>query len=205
MPLGVVEQPRSVAREELKDSGDALPGPVKEKTNPNDVVKPAPGSSTVPTPTVALPENPQRSNAGALFAARGNATDPAAHATAASGPSAATTMRVAVPNVALNGYCPVELVRNGAWVRGDPRWTVIYQGSIFRFSGAAQQQQFTADPNAFVPVGSGSDVVLRVDEERTVPGQVSHCAIYNGRLYMFSSTATQAKFNVSPERYAAGK
>jgi YHS domain-containing protein len=205
MPLGVVEQPRSVAREELKDSGDALPGPAKEKTNPNGIVTPAPGSSTVPTANVALAENPQRSNAAALSVASGSAIDPAAHATAESGPSAATTMRVEVPNVALNGYCPVELVRNGAWVRGDPRWTVIYQGSIFRFSGDAQRQQFTADPNAFLPVSSGSDVVLRVDEERIVPGQVAHCATYNGRLYMFSSTATQAKFNVSPERYAAGK
>jgi YHS domain-containing protein len=205
MPNGVVEQTRYVAKDEWKDSSTALPGPVKEQTDPNDVVKSATGFSPVPTPNVALAENPQRSNTAALFAARTSVIDPAAPAAAAFGPPAAPTMRVEVPNVALNGYCPVELVRKGAWVRGDPRWTVIYQGAIFRFSGDAQRQQFTADPSAFVPAGSGSDVVLRVDEERSVPGQVAHCATYHGRLYMFSSPATQAKFNASPERYAACK
>ena len=28
------------------------------------------------------------------------------------------------PPMALKGYCPVELCRNGRWVQGDPRWTV---------------------------------------------------------------------------------
>ena len=37
------------------------------------------------------------------------------------------------PAIAWNGYCPVELIRRGRWVEGDPRWTVVYGGLIYRF------------------------------------------------------------------------
>ena len=107
--------------------------------------------------------------------------------------------------MALNGYCPVELSRSGRWVLGDLRWTVVHQGWIYRLSGAEQRQQFLADPDRFAPVNSGNDVVLSADRNRVVPGQTAHCAIYNGRLYMFSSADTQAEFNRHPERYVAGK
>jgi YHS domain-containing protein len=100
----------------------------------------------------------------------------------------------------------VELVKNGRWVKGDLRWTVVHQGWIFRFSGPAQRQQFLANPEAFAPVGSGNDPVLATDENRSVPGETAYCALYNGRLYMFSSAATQTQFNERPQRYvAAGK
>jgi YHS domain-containing protein len=114
-------------------------------------------------------------------------------------------MPVAAPAVALKSYCPVELIRNGRWARGNPQWTVVYQGSIYRFSGAAQRQAFLANPEAFVPVNGGNDVVLLVDENRTVAGQMTYCATYQDRLYMFSSSATQARFNEAPHRYAVQK
>ena len=109
------------------------------------------------------------------------------------------------PTVALNGYCPVELSHSGRWVLGDLRWTVVHRGWIYRLSGAEQRQQFLADPDRFTPVNFGNDVVLSVDQNRVVPGQTAHCAIYNDRLYMFSSVDTQIEFNKRPERYAAGR
>ena len=79
--------------------------------------------------------------------------------------------KVAVPPLAINGYCVVELVTNGRWVKGDLRWTVVDKGRIYRFSGPAQRQQFLADPDAFTPVNSGNDPVMAVDENRSLPGQ----------------------------------
>jgi hypothetical protein len=110
-----------------------------------------------------------------------------------------------VPTVALNGYCPVELNHNGRWAPGDLRWTVVYRGWIYRLSGPKQREMFLADPDRFAPVLSGNDVVLLVGQNRVVPGQMTHCAIYNNRLYMFSSADTQVEFNKYPNRYAAGK
>jgi len=107
--------------------------------------------------------------------------------------------------LALGGYCAVELVGHGRWVPGDRRWTVIHKGRIYRLSGPAQRQQFLANPDAFAPVNSGNDPVLAADESRLAPGQPAYCATYNGRLYLFSSAATQARFNQNPQRYAAEK
>jgi hypothetical protein len=110
-----------------------------------------------------------------------------------------------IPTVALGGYCPVELSRNARWVSGDLRWTVVHCGWIYRFSGAEQRRLFLANPDRFVPAYSGNDVVMLVEKNRVVVGQVAHCALYNDRLYMFSSADTQAEFNRRPERYASGK
>jgi YHS domain-containing protein len=129
--------------------------------------------------------------------------EPAAYAIAESPAKQEAVARVGLPSVALGGYCPVELSRNGRWALGDLRWTVVYQGWIYRLSGAEQRQQFLADPGRFAPVNSCNDVVLSVNDHRNVPGQPAYCATYNNRLYMFSSAATQAEFNKNPERYAA--
>jgi hypothetical protein len=131
--------------------------------------------------------------------------EPAAYAMAESPARPGAAVQNAVPSVALNGYCPVELTRSGRWVPGDLRWTVVHQGWIFRLSGAEQRRQFLADPNRFAPVNYGNDVVVSVNENRSVRGRATFCATYNDRLYMFSSAATQAEFNKHPERYATVK
>lgn len=128
--------------------------------------------------------------------------EPAAYATAESSAPTANEATIAVPPVALGGYCPLELIRHGRWTQGDLRFTVVHGGRIYRLSGAEQRKQFLANPNRFVPANSGNDPVASVNEHREVPGQTNYCAIYEGRLYMFSSAATQAEFNQSPERYA---
>ena len=109
----------------------------------------------------------------------------------------------ALPTEALNGYCPVELGSKGRWVKGDLRWTVVYQGAIFRLSGPEQRKLFQANPNRYVPVDGGSDLVLKVDAHRQVAGLPSFCATYNGHLYMFANAENQAQFNKFPQRYAA--
>jgi YHS domain-containing protein len=131
--------------------------------------------------------------------------EPAAYAMAESPPKPAAVDRLALPSVALGGYCPVELSKNGRWVLGDLRWTVVHQGWIYRLSGAEQRRLFLADPDRFAPVNSGNDVVLSVTKNRSVSGQTAHCAIYDNRLYMFSSATTQAEFNRNPERYVIRK
>ena len=130
------------------------------------------------------------------------AKEPAAYAVAESHPRAATAA-IVTPSVALDGYCPVELTDGGRWTRGDLRWTVVHKGWIYRLSGVQQRQQFLANPDKYVPVNSGNDSVISADESRQVPGVVTYCALYNGHLYMFSSAATQARFNANPQRYAA--
>ena len=129
--------------------------------------------------------------------------EPAAYAMAESPGLAEAGDQLVVPPVALNGYCPVELVLNGRWVAGDLRWTVVHKGLIYRLSGDRQRREFLADPDCFAPVDSGNDRVMLVDRQRVVPGRPEFCAMYEGRLYMFSSEAGQSRFNGDPQRYAA--
>lgn len=131
--------------------------------------------------------------------------EPAAYATVESAGQLEVSDERSAPPIALNGYCPVELMSSGRWLLGDLRWTVVYEGHIYRLSGPTQRQQFLANPEAFAPAYSGNDAVLTVDQNRTVPGQAAYCATYNKRLYMFSNAGTQAQFNQNPQQYAVGK
>ncbi len=107
-----------------------------------------------------------------------------------------------VPRVALDGFCPVELIHSGTWVQGDPHWTVVYKGLIYRLSGNSQRQEFLANPEKFIPANNGFDPVLSTFEKRNIPGLVNFCASYKGRIYMFSSTATQEEFYKYPDLYS---
>jgi YHS domain-containing protein len=52
-----------------------------------------------------------------------------------------------------------------------------------------------------VPVNGGNDPVIAAKERRNAPGEVSYCAEFKGRIYMFTSAATQAEFQKNPERF----
>ncbi|MGW8256418.1 MAG: hypothetical protein ACWGMZ_02920, partial [Thermoguttaceae bacterium] len=110
--------------------------------------------------------------------------------------------KLGAPPVAYGGYCPVELMRNGVWIQGDPRWTVVYKGLIFRLSGTGQREEFLASPEKFIPASNGFDPVLLVIQGRKVSGNVNFCAAYKSRIYMFSSAENQEEFSKNPERYA---
>ncbi|MBN1395798.1 MAG: hypothetical protein JW959_12320 [Pirellulales bacterium] len=131
--------------------------------------------------------------------------EPAAYAIAESPGTAVAEDEFIVPPLALNGYCPVDLIANGRWTVGDLRWTVVHKGLIYRLGGDRQRREFLADPDRFAPVDSGNDRVMLVDGQSAVPGRVEYCAIYGGRLYMFSSAESQTRFNENPLRYAVGE
>jgi len=101
----------------------------------------------------------------------------------------------------LDGYCPVDLGKNERWSKGDPSLSETYQSMTFHFSSAMQRECFLADPERYVPAYSGSDAVLLIDGNRTVPGKVDFCVTYDGRLYMFSSAESLTKFRQEPKRY----
>jgi YHS domain-containing protein len=103
---------------------------------------------------------------------------------------------------ALGGYCPVLLQEQEEWIAGSPDYPMAYQGQVFHFSSDAARKRFEASPEKYAPVQEGNDVVLAADDNRTVPGNVNHSAVWHGRLYLFSDTATLAKFQHDPRRYA---
>ena len=206
LPFGVSAPKEKPMTEETPQSNDKGNSPSTNK-KPSSAAWLSQGTvvslaGNVQPENYALPGDSNRTGSIAAAESQAGAVEPVAYGMAESAALPGEAVAMNVPLVALGGYCPVELARNGRWVPGDVRFTVVHKGHIYRLSGPTQRKQFLADPDALTPVNSGQDPVLAVDEHRMVPGEAAYCATYNGRLYMFSSAATQAKFNRTPQSYA---
>jgi thiol-disulfide isomerase/thioredoxin/YHS domain-containing protein len=105
------------------------------------------------------------------------------------------------PPLALDGFCPVTLVEQGRWNRGDQDYGVIHRGRTYLFTGRQEADRFFQNPDRYAPVLSGNDVVVFVDQGQTVPGRRAHGAVFNDRVYLFSSEASYEKFAQETDRY----
>jgi len=101
----------------------------------------------------------------------------------------------------LEGYCPVELCENNAWVMGDPNYGIRHRGRTYLFAGPEQAQRFWADPDRYAPVLSGCDVVVFLEQGKMVPG-TRRCGLFvNQQIYLFSEEATRDRFNRNSRHY----
>ena len=105
--------------------------------------------------------------------------------------------------LALDGYCPVELIENQAWTLGDQRWSAEHDGVLYRFAKEAHMNRFMEEPGRYIPVKGGKDPVLLMQENKTISGRTDFCAIYKNRLYMFSSRESLTAFRQNPKKYVS--
>lgn len=195
------------ARPSRPPSGESLPSlptlPLEPESSPpkedkTDAAKPEKSPRLNPT----SPVKDAFSQLGKIKSRYDRHVEPAGYVVTEA-PPVPVAQRPAMPRVALEGFCPVALGMQGRWAPGDLRWTVVHKGWIYRLSGDDQRRQFLADPDRFAPAFSCNDPVFLTDRSQAVSGQVAYCAQYDGRLYMFATVATQARFNKNPQRYAA--
>ena len=107
-----------------------------------------------------------------------------------------------VSRLALDGYCPVELLNRDRWVAGSAEHKVEFEGRMYAFASAANAEQFVQSPERFAPALGGIDPVVATEEGREVFGTVDHSAVWNKRLYLFSTSASLTSFQDDPSRYA---
>src|SRR5262245_36768041 len=50
---------------------------------------------------------------------------------------------------ALDGYCPVTLVKARVWQRGDAKYHTIFDGLEYRFASASEERAFLDNPRRF--------------------------------------------------------
>ena len=108
----------------------------------------------------------------------------------------------AAPEPALDGYCPVCLVKMNKLVKGDAGYSSTFDGKTYLFPGTKQKQMFDADPAAFTPVLGGDCTVCRVEKGKTVPGKAELHVVRDGRLYLFPSEKQRRMFEDNPDKYA---
>jgi|GEM_PF-3647946 len=104
----------------------------------------------------------------------------------------------------LDGFCPVTMIDREAWVPGSKQWGVIHLGELYYFASAEAQGKFLREPHRYAPMLNGIDVVLLLEERRIVPGLRNYgwTDPQHGRIYLFASEETAARFNDHWEDYS---
>lgn len=105
------------------------------------------------------------------------------------------------PEPALDGYCPVCLVRMGELVKGDAKFSSVFDGQTYLFPEAKQKRMFDADPAAFAPALGGQCTVCKVEKGKRVLGKAEFHTVRDGRLYLFPGEKQQKMFARDPDRY----
>ena len=109
----------------------------------------------------------------------------------------------AQPPMALDAYCPVTLVEQNTWSKGDPDWGAIHRGRTYRFTSYVNQQRFLANPDLYSPVLSGYDPVRYFDQRAVVEGKREHGLYYGDQYFLFADESTLEHFHKAPQRYVA--
>jgi len=107
------------------------------------------------------------------------------------------------PPQGLEGYCPVTLIEQSLWQKGDDRWGAIHRGRTYLFASEQQQQRFLANPDRYSPVMSGIDSVQFSEGGMTVDGKRKHGVLYKEQMYLFADEASLERFWAAPEKYTA--
>lgn len=105
-------------------------------------------------------------------------------------------------DLALDGACPVCLVRMNEVVRGDPKFVVVHDGLRYLFPGDEQKRMFEANPRDFTPALGGNCTVCRVDMKKDVAGKPEFYAVHLDRLYLFPGQEQLDTFKKDPAKYA---
>lgn len=103
---------------------------------------------------------------------------------------------------ALQGHCPVRLIKMNKPVKGNREFASTYDGRTYLFASAKDMKTFDANPVAFVPALGGNCVVSKTDEGSIVPGKAAFHVVHGARLYLFPSPKEQEMFEAEPEKYA---
>src|SRR3990172_2983571 len=81
------------------------------------------------------------------------------------------------PKTALDGYCPVSIVKMDKLVKGDPSYASTYDGKKYLFPSGDAKSMFEANPAAFAPAMGGDCVVCKVEMKKDVPGKPEFHAV----------------------------
>ena len=107
------------------------------------------------------------------------------------------------PQISLEGYCPVTLVRSRVWTPGDKKWGAVHEGRIYLFAGPEQQQVFLANPEIYAPLMAGYDPVRFADTGQLVPGHRGF-GLYiadPGPFALFADEGSLQKFHANSDYY----
>jgi hypothetical protein len=119
----------------------------------------------------------------------------------AAGTTPAGALGPAQPTMALDGYCPVQLIEGQRWTPGDRRFGAVHRGRLYFFAGPNDQQRFMRDPDRYSPMLAGFDPVVWQESGQLVPGRREHGVFHDNRVFLFATEDSIARFERNPGIY----
>ncbi|MDO4585039.1 MAG: YHS domain-containing protein [Planctomycetia bacterium] len=101
----------------------------------------------------------------------------------------------------LEGFCPVTLVEEERWKKGDEQWGVWHEDGLYFFASEEAMEKFYRMPENYAVIAHGMDIVPLVDTQQVVPGSRKYGVRYDGKNFLFASEENRAKFREQPEEY----
>ena len=103
--------------------------------------------------------------------------------------------------IEFEGYCPVELIQHGLWIRGDYKNRLEFEGRLYLFVGKAQMEEFYNNSEKYAPAYQGIDIVVWRERGEKVHGIRNYGAWAVGRVFLFSSEENLIKFEKNARYY----
>ncbi|HMO13231.1 MAG TPA: thioredoxin family protein [Pirellulaceae bacterium] len=109
-------------------------------------------------------------------------------------------------DLALEGHCPVSLINQETWVKGDASWGCVHRGKTYVFASKEYRDVFQMAPDAYSPLLSGNDPVIFQESGRLVEGERKFGAFFGGNegpkiVVLFREMENRRKFEADPARY----
>ena len=119
--------------------------------------------------------------------------------------SQAKIAQTVAPEFALGGRCPVTLLQDGKWMKGDSKFGCVHRGRVYIFGDEAKLELFKSSPDKFSPVLAGYDPVEFHESGTLVDGQEEN-GVFMGKapeqkIVLFSSKETRKLFQSDPQKY----
>lgn len=111
----------------------------------------------------------------------------------------------ATPQLALKGYCPVTLIKEKKWIKGDTSLGCYHRDRLYFFASEENFKEFQDLPDHFSPLLAGFDPVEFDRSGELIVGKEELGAFLgnppNYRVVLFSSQENRTEFENNPRRY----
>lgn len=192
-------EPATIRNQFLVDSSPQAPAVV----TPHSLAAPQVGQAGMAAQAAAGPS-------GFAVHSTGNSPQSPAVSHRSETPAPSSTGAASADPLCLDGYCPVTLLQDMAWVPGNPAIGCIHRGRTYLFASEKQRDVFLATPDQWSPVLAGFDPVRFHKHGELVAGKrelgmFMTSDIPGGaaptQVVLFASAESKAEFEQRPEPF----
>ncbi len=102
---------------------------------------------------------------------------------------------------AMNGFCPVTILDNAKWEKGDTALKTTYDKRTYYFVNKEAKAKFDKFPPKYVPALGGDCIICLINVNKRIEGSVFYSVRHKDRLYLFPGDVAKKEFKDEPEKF----